>query len=235
MTHALYSRQSLESLKLASLRAIAAQIGATPTDRRSIQSHITAILDHQPQPVPPTSQSCLDAPSWTGNPSEAHRCQRLTNTRNLQELRTWCQAQGVSQGENFETLYRNILNNLAGFEFNKAKIECGCIDRAIQDNARIAELICNELEIDLQDLYSDAVIPHGQDAYHVTIGGQKVAAISTFGSSYFSTRSGMAGCDDPYTATLEVMEWFYGAGEIEIARASVERDLEIKKLMPEYV
>jgi hypothetical protein len=45
----------------------------------------------------------------------------------------------------------------------------------------------------------------------------------------------MAGCDDPYSAVLEVMEWFYGIGEIEIARASVERDLEIKAKMPEYV
>jgi hypothetical protein len=220
MTYQIHTRQSLESLKLTQLRAIASQIGATPTDRRSIQSHITAILDRQPQPVPPTSQSC----------------QRLTNTRNLQELRDWCQTQGVGQGEDFETLYRNILNNLAGFEFNKSKIECGCIDRAIQDNSHLAKLICTELEIDLKDLSldSDVVILHGQDAYHVTIGGQKVAAISTFRSSYFSTRSDMAGCDDPYSATLEVMEWFYGAGEIEIARASVERDLEIKALMPKY-
>ncbi len=214
MTDALHSRQSLESLKLSSLKAIASQIGATPIDRRSIRSHITAILDRQPQPVPPTSDSC----------------QRLTNTRNLQELRDWCQTQGVLQGENFEALYRNILNNLAGFEFNKSKIECGCIDRAIQDNSQLAELICIELEIVLVDLSlnSDLVIPHGQDAYHVTIGGQKVAAISTFRSSYFSSRSNMAGCDDPYSATLEFMEWCYGIGEIEIARASVERDLEIK-------
>lgn len=51
MTHALYSRQSLESLKLSDLKAIASQIGATPTDRRSIRSHITAILERQPQPV----------------------------------------------------------------------------------------------------------------------------------------------------------------------------------------
>ncbi len=221
MTCTLYTRQSLEPLKLSSLRAIADQIGATPTDRRSIQSHITAILERQPQPVPPTPQSC----------------QRLTNTRNLQELRNWCQTQGVSQGEDFETLYRNILNNLAGFEFNKAKIKCGCIDRAIQENSHFAKLICTELEIDLKDLSldSDAVIPHSNDAYHVTIGSQKVAAISTYGSSYFSTRSNMAGCDDPYSATLEVMEWFYGAGEIEIARASVERDLELKAMMFEHI
>jgi hypothetical protein len=221
MTYQIHTRQSLELLKLSELRAIAIQIGATPTDRRSIQSHITAILDRQPQPVPPTSESC----------------QRLTNTRNLQELRDWCQTQGVSQGEDFGTLYRNILNNLAGFGFSKARIECGCIDQAIQDNSHLAKLICTELEIDLKDLSlnSDAVIPHGQDAYHVTIGGQKIAAISTYGSSYFSTRSGMAGCDDPYSATLEVMAWFYGIGEIEIARASVERDLEIKAKMPKYV
>jgi hypothetical protein len=51
MTHALYSRQSLESLKLSDLKAIALKIGATPIDRRSIRSHITAILERQPQPV----------------------------------------------------------------------------------------------------------------------------------------------------------------------------------------
>lgn len=51
MTQALYTRQSLASLKLAELRAIAAQIGATPEDRRSIESHIKAILERQPQPV----------------------------------------------------------------------------------------------------------------------------------------------------------------------------------------
>jgi hypothetical protein len=219
MTQALYTRQSLELLNLVQLKAIASQIGATPTDRRSIQSHITAILERQPQPVPPTSESC----------------QRLTNTRNLQELRDWCQTQGVSQGEDFETLYRNILNNLAGFEFSKSKIECGCIDRAIQDNSHFAKLVCIELEIDLKDLSLEGAVIHGQDAYHVTIGGQKVAAITTYGYSYFSSRSGMAGCDDPYSATLEVMTWFYGIGEIEIARASVERDLEIKALIPEYV
>jgi hypothetical protein len=51
MTHALYTRQSLESLKLAELKAIASQIGVIPTDRRSIESHIVAILERQPQPV----------------------------------------------------------------------------------------------------------------------------------------------------------------------------------------
>jgi hypothetical protein len=54
MTYQIHTRQSLESLNLVQLKAIASQIGATPTDRRSIRSirsHITAILEHQPQPV----------------------------------------------------------------------------------------------------------------------------------------------------------------------------------------
>lgn len=51
MTQALYTRQSLELLNLVQLKAIASQIGATPTDRRSIESHITAILERQPKPV----------------------------------------------------------------------------------------------------------------------------------------------------------------------------------------
>jgi hypothetical protein len=57
MTHALYTRQSLQSLKLSELKAIANQIGATPSDRRSIESHIVAILERQPQPV--VTDSCL--------------------------------------------------------------------------------------------------------------------------------------------------------------------------------
>ena len=51
MTYPAYSRQSLASLKLSDLKTIASQIGATPADRRSIESHIEAILDRQPTKV----------------------------------------------------------------------------------------------------------------------------------------------------------------------------------------
>jgi hypothetical protein len=51
MTYALHTRQSLASLKLVDLKAIASQIGAIPTDRRSIESHIIAILTKQPTKV----------------------------------------------------------------------------------------------------------------------------------------------------------------------------------------
>jgi hypothetical protein len=55
MTYALHTRQSLASLKLADLKAIATQIGATPKDRRSIESHVIAILSKQPTKVEPAA------------------------------------------------------------------------------------------------------------------------------------------------------------------------------------
>lgn len=55
MTHVLHTRQSLASLKISELRTIAATIGAAPTDRRSIASHIEAILDCQPTKVEPAA------------------------------------------------------------------------------------------------------------------------------------------------------------------------------------
>jgi hypothetical protein len=245
MTHPIYSRQQLQNLSLKQLKEIATSLGVTSPDKRSKYWTAEAIACHceqtitKVQPVESIKYEVgsikLEDPDLTSY-SILHTsyldCQQLTNTRNLQELRDWCNDHQLSQGNDFATLYRNILNFLAGFEFTKAKIECGCIDQTIQDNSRKAELICTELDIVLVDLSldSDLVIPHGQDAYHVTIGGQKVATISTFRSSYFSSRSNMAGCDDPYSATLEVMEWLIGAGEIEIARASVERDMEIKTM-----
>ncbi len=226
MTQALYTRQSLASLKLVELRAIAAQLGAIPADRRSIESHIVAILAAQPQPVAaPAPQTYEDL------------CLATTGTRALHELKDWCAARQVLQGDDFEALYRNILNCIAGYDYEKTKpldLTLGCIDRAIVERSELSEAILNELQIDVVDLsvaYDDMVIPHGQDAYWAYYDNQKVAAISTWGSGYFSVRSSTSGCSDPYSAVLEILD----AGDVEIARASVERDMEIKALIPEYI
>lgn len=222
MPHPVYTRFELHELPLVELKKIAIEIGAKPADKRSKVSVAQAILDTQAIEVAPKMPEL---------------CINTCGVRNLHELKEWCQVRDIDQTDDFGTLYRSILNYLVGFP--SSHLGGGdCIDRAMQDNARLAEDICSELGVHLMDLsleYGDVVIPHGQDAYWVMMGANKIAALSTWGSGYVSSQSKLGGCDDPYTATLEVLEWMIGAGEIEIARAAVERDRELKALMPEYM
>jgi hypothetical protein len=51
MTNLLYTEQQLQSKKLADLKAIASQLNATATDKRSKESWVNAILSAQPQPI----------------------------------------------------------------------------------------------------------------------------------------------------------------------------------------
>jgi hypothetical protein len=228
MTHPNYSRQQLQFLKLSELKAIASQIGADVADKRIRASFIQAILDHT-EIVISESQPEITSPTITDYQA---LCHATTGTRALHELRDWCAARQLLQGEDFEALYRNVLNCMARFPYDKAKqldLTLGCIDRAILEQSELSEAILNELQIEIVDLsvtFDDMVIPHGQDAYWAYYDGVKVAAISTWGSGYFSTRSSNSGCSDPYSAVLEILD----AGDVEIARATVERDLEIKTM-----
>jgi hypothetical protein len=237
MTYPTYSRQQLHCLSLVELKAIAIKIGAEVVDKRSKASHITAIVDHFE--IITTAE--LEPSTQIVELTHEQLCLSTTGTRTLHELKEWCAIHYVRQTEQFELLYLNILNCIAKFPYDTATqldLTPGCIDRTIQENAHLAEAICTELGITLMDLsleYGDIVIPHGQDAYWVMVGANKIAALSTWGSGFVSSQSKMGGCDDPYTATLEVLEWMIGAGDIAIARAAVERDMEIKALMPEHM
>lgn len=224
----IHTRQSLQFLKLSELRTIASQLGVDVADKRIRASFIQAILDHATIEISEV-QPEIATPDITDYQS---LCLATTGTRALHELKEWCAARQVLQTEDFETLYRNVLNCMARFPYDKVQqldLTLGCIDRTIMEQSELPEAICNELQIDVVDLsvtFDDMVIPHGQDAYWAYYDGAKVAAISTYGSGYFSTRSSLAGCSDPYSAVLEVLD----AGDVEIARASVERDLEIKTM-----
>jgi hypothetical protein len=245
MTHQIYTRQQLHCLSLAELKQIAIKIGAEPADKRSKASHAQAILDMITIEIATNSPKIgHNAPEIGHNSPEITNqelCLTTTGTRTLHELKEWCAVRYIDQTEDFGTLYLNILNCIAKFPYDTATqldLTPGCIDRTIQENAHLAEAICTELGVTLMDLsleYGDIVIPHGQDAYWVMVGANKIAALSTWGSGFVSSRSKMGGCDDPYTATLEVLEWMIGAGEIAIARAAVERDWELKALMSEYM
>ena len=232
MTHPNYSRQSLQFLKLSELRAIASQIGADVADKRIRASFIQAILDHLTIVISET-QPEISKPEVANDITDYQTlCLATTGTRALHELKEWCAARQVLQAEDFEILYRNILNCMARFPYDKAKqldLTLGCIDRAIITQSELSEAILNELQIDVIDLsvtYDSMVIPYGQDAYWAYYDGVKVAAISTWGSGYFSSSSSMSGCSDPYSAVLEVLD----AGDVAIALATVERDLEIKTM-----
>jgi hypothetical protein len=237
MTYQIRTRQSLESLNLVQLKAIAIQIGADVADKRIRASFIQAILDHTTIVIAETQPEIV-APEIASDITDYQTlCLATTGTRALHELKDWCAACQVLQGEDFEVLYRNILNCIAGYDYEKTKpldLTLRCIDRTVMERSELSEAILAELQIDVIDLsvaYDDMVIPHGQDAYHVLYDGAKVAAISTYGSGYFSVRSSLAGCSDPYSAVLEILD----AGDVEIARASVERDLEMKAMMFECV
>jgi hypothetical protein len=253
MTHQIHTKQQLHCLPLAELKAIAIEIGAEPADKRSKASYAQAILDmttieiatDSPEVITNTPEIMTNSPKIGHNaPEIGHNAPEITNqelcltttgTRTLHELKEWCAIRYIDQTDDFGTLYRSILNSLAKFPNSPTQLDLslGCIDRTIQENAHLAEAICTELGVTLMDLsleYGDIVIPHGQDAYWVMVGANKIASLSTWGSEYVSSRSKMGGCDDPYTATLEVLEWMIGAGDIEIARAAVERDMEIKTM-----
>lgn len=70
MTHPVYSRQSLQFLKLSELRAIASQIGIDVTDKRIRASFIDAILESQPT-VAPTQPSIVNTAESFSDTSSA--------------------------------------------------------------------------------------------------------------------------------------------------------------------
>jgi hypothetical protein len=251
MTHQIHTKQQLHCLPLAELKAIAQEVGAESADKRSKASYAQAILDmttieiatNSPEVITNTPEIGHNSPKIGHNSPEITNqelCLKTCGVRTLHQLKEWCAIRYIDQTDDFGTLYRSILNSLAKFPCYPTQLSCavGCIDRTIQTNAHLAEAICTELGVTIMDLsleYGDIVIPHGHDAYWVMVGGTKIASLSTWGSGYVSSQSPMGGCDDRYTAALEVMEWMIGEGEIAIARAAVERDMELKALMPEYM
>jgi hypothetical protein len=245
MTYPIHTRQQLQFLSLAELKAIAQEIGAEPADKRSKASYIQAILDMSAIEIATNSPEFTTNSPEIGNNSpeittthSTHQelCLTTTGTRNLHELKEWCENNSVDQTEEFSTLYRKVLCKIANFPqpaVEQLSFTLGCIDRTIQDNALMSECILTELGVSVMDLsleYDDILIPHGHDAYWVMVTADKVASISTWGNGYVSSRSEMGGCDDPYTAALEVVEWMVGAGEVAIARATVQRDMGIKNM-----
>jgi len=233
MTHPAYTRQQLQFLKLSELKAIAAQIGADIADKRIRASYIQAILDHSEIKV---SESQPETKTIDITDYQT-LCLNTTGTRTLHQLKNWCAAKQMLQGDDFGVLYRSIFDWLVGFPYPQTKqldLTIGCIDQAIRDQAELSEKICDELGIDVIDLsvaYDDIVIPHGHDAYYAYYDGVKVASISTWNNSYISSKSNLDGCSDPYTAILETIH----QGEVAIARAAVERERSVAALMPEYI
>ncbi len=218
MTYQIYDRQQLKGYSLAQLKDLATKIGAVPTDKRSKQSHIEAILAHQPQPQEPAPLDYLA------------KCLALARVRTLHDLKSYCLERQISQGAELSHLYANILNYQLGFDsaYESKPSEWGSIDHAINEAAELSEAICEELQIVVVDLsvMSDDVIPHGVDAYHAYYDNRLIASISTWGASYISSASTMRGGSDPYTAILETID----PQAVATARATVERRRELKAM-----
>jgi len=239
MTHQIHTRQSLESIKLADLKAIASQIGATPSDRRSKSAYIDAILVAQPQPLTSKPQT-LESPKPQSEVSYDRLCMTVTGTNALHQLKDWCAARHLRQGEDFETLYRNILNCMTGYDYQKVKplnLEIGCIDEAIKIAAETAEILCDELELEIFDLsleYGDVVIPQGQDAYHVCYNDRLVLTVQAWNSGWYCPRSNGIVYDDPHNAIVGAYE-HYNPEAVLLARAAVEANSEIGELVADYI
>jgi hypothetical protein len=237
MTHNAYTRQLIADLKLSELKAIAAEIGAEPADKRSKESFIVAIVDHQPQPIEEPAAEIEEPAAETDYPAE---CLKLAGVRTFHELKAWCSSKRIHQGLEFHHLYANALNYFLGFDSAYESNGRGCLDRIIADNAELSEAICEELQIEVVDLSvlsDDYEIPCGADAYYGYYNGEKIASVHTWGEKFIGSKFANlvmatdqteinAGFGDHFSAILETIEPI----EVERAKNIVLRIREIKTM-----
>jgi hypothetical protein len=239
MTNQLYKVEELEEMTLAQLKTIAAENDITVSDKRSKQSHRAAIINKQEKVETLNSQEAEELKENIVDYAQA--CVDIAKCQNFSQLKVWCDEKRIGQTAQFSSLYRNIMNYFAEYSYIKAtalNLDIGCIDKAIELNARISKSICDEFGLLLVDISIEnegVIISENNDAYKIEIGNTNVATLQCFQNGFLSPQSKMGAADDPYSAAVQVLEWMIGKTHVNSVRERTIADRKKTKLEVNYI